>query len=148
MLITPAELIALRSLLEEYHHVTNLSVRKIMSYTSVTNHPAMGSGSIPVFEQFDTFKCTAIHIFSGKMNRIFAERQTFELLQQFSQMEGTLYVVHYVKDKVLTKGVAPIITASHNLEVDEELLIDGDWWKAKMIIPDSQNIQESAFMSR
>jgi len=130
---------------------TTTSVKKILSYTTETSNPHYPSSKVPVFTEYNNFVCSIINMLSGKVNRLFGEREMSELIAELGIVGNEAYVIQYVSDQELVPGVY------NNLILDEQILIEletcdsgacDNWWKVRKVIPDSEGLLHTAIVTK
>ena len=138
-----------RTILAARMHNLTTSVKKITSTTTTQKDPRYKESEQPVFTTYTDFQCSYYHMLSGKVDRMFSERDIAELTQQLGTFEQTIYAVRYISDLTLSvsspPGGSPI---TNNLIIDEEVLIDSEWWKVRIVVPDSEGIQHTALVTK
>ena len=131
-------------------HNSTCNVKKRIGETTANANPIFESSKTQTYREYTGFKCSYYHALSGKMNRLFDERGNPELSALLGTLSGDTYVVSYVCDLTLTAGAdgyaySPI---PNNLAVDEEILIKGVWYKVRVVVPDSEGIQHTVFVTQ
>ena len=139
----------MRSIFAERMHNTVTSVKKISATTTDQLDPRYEETTQNTLTVYTDFGCSYYHMLSGKIDRMFAERDIAELTAQLGTLEQIMYVVRYVCDLTLsTTSPAGGPAVVNNLKLDEEVLIDGEWWKVRLVIEDSEGVQHTALLSK
>jgi hypothetical protein len=128
------------------------SVRKANTVVSVQPDPRFEARNQITLLKWDDFHCSIFHFLSGKTDRLLSERGERDLVAQLGLTPETAIVVQYVCDDLLyepdyegDEPEVPLTSTINNLTVNDEILWEGEWWKIKAVIPDSEGIQHTVF---
>jgi len=130
-------------------HNQTINVKKISGVTTTQKDPRYKETEQPTFDEYSDFDCSYYHMLSGKIDRMFSERDIAELTEQLGTMEQTIYAVRYISGLTLTAGViGPEPPITNNLVLEEEVKIDAEWWKVRLVVPDSEGVQHTALVTK
>lgn len=135
----------LRSVYASRIHNTAYTVRKKSGTVVNQANPMFEGVKEAQFTAYTDFYASVYDILSGKVNRMFAERGAPEILAELGVHQQDVRVVVYVCDTDLTSNTP---TVPNNLEVDEEILIDSEWWRVIKVVADSEGVQHTALAVR
>jgi len=142
MPVVPADVLAnIKSIYLNQIHNTTTRLQKITGTTNVDNHPGYSVDTVNTLAVYIGFKCSIYHILSGKVNRVFKERDPANFLAELGIFTEDVYCVNFVTGQIIAKEGFPLITILADLKEDEQVEILGKWWKVRKVIPDSEGIQ-------
>ena len=135
-----------RSILSSRVHTTSVRVQKIVSSSDSQPNPHYEARNVDTYATYSGFMCSVFDILSGKTDRMFGVQGVQELTKELGLMDSEIRVVQYVCDLTLTDDVLADIT--NNLEVNEKLEIDGEWWLVRNVVEDSEGTQHTALLTK
>jgi hypothetical protein len=130
------------------------SVKITTDTTPVQPDPRFTARSFKTQVKWDDFHCSIFHFLSGKTDRLLQERGMRDLIAPLGLTPDDSIVVQYVCDDLLIipdyddPPDVPLTEISNNLSLDDEVLFNGEWWKVKVVIPDSEGIQHTVFATK
>lgn len=121
-------------------------VKKIISTSENNVNPNYEPSSENVLALYTDFYCSYYNVLSGKTDRVFNERDPLEQLPQFGLVADDVYIVQYVVGLDLTPDVPGDPAKTSDMEIGEQIYIDGQWWLVRKVINDSEGIQSTLFV--
>lgn len=141
--LSPAAKAQYRVIFDQQIHNLVTSVHKIKTVEQTSENPYFQApANITEFDTYNTFRCSAFDMLSGKVNRLFGERDPHELVAELGLANKRVMVVNYVPGLELAAGVP------NNLAVGEEVQLENEWWRVQVVIPDSEGVQHTALCAK
>lgn len=131
-----------RGILKRRLHNDIYSIRKWIAGTTIDENPLFTADNADDWIEYDGFKALAVEVLSGKMNRLFEERN-LDILKDLGSVNKVVYVINYVPNQELATG--ELISLEENDQIE---LFTNDWWKILQIVPDSQGLQQQAIATK
>jgi len=145
-ILSPNQKEHLRALYLKRVHNVSTSVRKIVSSEVVQPNPHYKGKTEDTFGLYTGFLCSIYNLLSGKTNRLLGELGVAELTKELGVMEDEVRIVQYISDQTLIDNVLDDIT--NNLVLNEEVLIEAEWWLVRKVVADSEGVQHTVLLTK
>jgi len=142
-ILNPVELELMKVAYARDIHNTLLSIRKHNGAATTYNaNPLYKTESENAFTEYSGFPCSVYYILSGKVNRLFDERN-LQTLKDIGLLDEDIWVVNYIQGFEFVTGVLTDLQRGDQIELNT-----GDWYYVQMIVEDSEGLQAKAIVTK
>lgn len=142
-ILNPVELELMKEAYARDIHNTILSIRKFDGETTTYDeNPLYKADTKNAFTEYAGFPCSVYYILSGKVNRLFDERNV-QTLKDLGLLDEDIWIVNYIQDFEFVTGILT------NLKVGDQIELTTDnWYEVKMVVEDSEGLQAKAIVTK